>query len=409
MHSTTRSSLGSSFAAASSVALFLALALFSFAWAAPVHAGPKRDKKSQQEEEEVNYLALGARLVADGHYDRAASVLQEIDQADPKYQEDLPKLHFLLGTAYLKLNLHNKAKAELTASIKAGQTNEAVHVLLAQTHFNLGELKETVAELRRAPKTLRENPGVSTLMAEAQWKLKDSAGAIATLDRGIELFPEFAKLQQMKIGYLIELGLYQEVVRVGETYLKGANIKPDDYVAVAEGLRRSKQLGEARMIMEQAHLRFPDNQNVAAQLANIYHDLDRPMAAAMLYDRLSQQKAQFGFEAAEFYKDARRHARALIMNSKVLEPKKKLKQRLAILLDQESFEQIAAMEPSLSRSGLLSDESIRYALAYAFFKDGEFDEAERHLKLLTDAALFDKATALRKAMSACREAGWACY
>lgn len=386
----------------------LVLCLVCLAW---VHgaASARSDDKKDKDDEEVNYLALGARLVADGHYDRAASVLREIDTTDPKRKDDLPKLHFLLGTAYLKLNLATKAKAELTQAIKAGQTSEAVHVLLAQAHFNLGELEQTIAELRRAPQTLRTNPGVSTLLAEAQWKLKDAAAAVATLDEGIARFPHFPKLQQMKLGYLIELGLYQEVVRVGEKYLKGDNIKADDYVAVAEGLRRSKQLGEARSIMEQARLRFPENVTVTRQLANIYRDMGRPNAAAMLYDRLSQLEPQFGFEASEFYKDAKRYSRALLLNSKVLDPKKKLKQRLTILLDQEAFDQIATMEPSLSRSGLLADENIRYALAYAYYKDGEFDAAEHHLKLLSQAALFDKATALRKAMAACREAGWACY
>jgi tetratricopeptide (TPR) repeat protein len=186
-------------------------------------------------------------------------------------------------------------------------------------------------------------------------------------------------------------------------------MKPDDFVTVAEGLRKSKQLGEARLVMERAHLRFPDSEIAAVQLANIYNDLGQPLSAAMLYERASQLTPKYGFEAAELYKNAGRTGRALALNARVLDAKKKLKQRLAILLEMERFEMVAGMEPSLSRAGLLKDESIRYALAYGYYKNGDFHSAEEHLKQLSDSALFEKANALRKAMATCREAGWTCY
>ena len=87
---------------------------------------------------------------------------------------------------------------------------------------------------------------------------------------------------------------------------------------------------------------------------------------------------------------------------------KKIKQRLSILLKLERHEMIAAMEPRLSRLGLLADENIRYALAYGYFKTGEFNKAEEQLKHITEARLFESALELRRAMKACQEAGWEC-
>ena len=60
------------------------------------------------------------------------------------------------------------------------------------------------------------------------------------------------------------------------------------------------------------------------------------------------------------------------------------------------------MGKAMSRVGLLEDESLRYALAYALYEDGQFEASEKHLTLLTKSELFKKATHLRKSMSECR-------
>ena len=58
--------------------------------------------------------------------------------------------------------------------------------------------------------------------------------------------------------------------------------------------------------------------------------------------------------------------------------------------------------------GLIEDEDLRYAIAYALFKTGEFGAAERHLAVLTRADLFRKAAELRRAMQDCRKDRWKC-
>ena len=384
-------------------ALFVLLLPCSFAFSTPALA---RDD-GQEDEAEVDMLSLGARLVADGHYDRALSVLRGVPADDD--QVDRAKLHFLFATIYLKRELYAEARDALKRSIAAGQPNEAIYVYLAQAHFQLKEYRQAITALDAAPETALESPGTFSMRAEAHWKLKETQKAIDTLDAGRERFPKFKKLAQMKIGYLIELGLYKEVTRVGQTYLAEPGVEAGDFVAVAEGLRRSKQLIDAQRVLEQARLRFPDDVDLTLQLGNIYNDLGDALSAAMLYEQASYRDDRYSFEAAELYKHAGRFTRALSLNARTLDADKKLKQRLAILLDMQRFELIAAMEASLSRTGLLKDESIRYALAYGHFKRGDFPTAERHLKLLSDPALFEKAVALRKAMATCREAGWACY
>ncbi|NJK88460.1 MAG: hypothetical protein HC923_03055 [Myxococcales bacterium] len=96
------------------------------------------------------------------------------------------------------------------------------------------------------------------------------------------------------------------------------------------------------------------------------------------------------------------------MNARVLDQKEKIKQRLSLLLKQESFEEAAALDDRMVRLGLLSDENLIYALAYAHFRVGSFGRAETLLGQISDPELFRKAVALRESIEACRADDWRC-
>ena len=66
------------------------------------------------------------------------------------------------------------------------------------------------------------------------------------------------------------------------------------------------------------------------------------------------------------------------------------------------------METPLRRVGLLEDEDLRYAIAYALFKTGEFQQAELHLAALNRPDLFRKAAELRRAIQDCVQDSWKC-
>jgi hypothetical protein len=113
-------------------------------------------------------------------------------------------------------------------------------------------------------------------------------------------------------------------------------------------------------------------------------------------------------DAAELYRKAGEPYRALRLNALIEDQPRKLRQRLGILVDLERFEEVSALGPRLSRLGLLGDEALRYALAYAAFRTGQFDAADEALRGIGDPELFGKATALRQAMDACRADPEAC-
>ena len=97
-----------------------------------------------------------------------------------------------------------------------------------------------------------------------------------------------------------------------------------------------------------------------------------------------------------------------MLNGQISDQQVKFRQRLALLLELQRYEQAASMEQDLRRTGLIDDEDIRYALAYAVFKAGDFDQAEAHLQVLTRPDLFRKAAELRRAIQDCSEDQWKC-
>ena len=113
-------------------------------------------------------------------------------------------------------------------------------------------------------------------------------------------------------------------------------------------------------------------------------------------------------ETAELYRRAGYGALALSLNARVPDQARKLKQRIGILVQLKRYGEVTGMEAALRRSGVLDDEDVRYALAYAYFRAGDFAAADRHLAALKRPELFRKATELRKVMEECADAPWSC-
>ena len=72
------------------------------------------------------------------------------------------------------------------------------------------------------------------------------------------------------------------------------------------------------------------------------------------------------------------------------------------------YAEVTALEGALRRAGLWADEDLRYALAYAWYRLGQFDRVETHLQVLTRPELFRRATELRRLMQECADTPWAC-
>jgi tetratricopeptide (TPR) repeat protein len=384
--------------------LWLAPALLSPAAGAADKGG---ENPKPRQAADVDYLSLGAKLLKDGHLDRAENALDKVNLG----AEDLDRVRYytVRGLVELKQGDLKPAKRSFYQAIDAGEVDRVVYVYLAQAHYRLKEYRPTIQAVERAGPAEQGIPSLYAIWARSHWQLDEPDRAWAALDAGLERFPEHYDFLRQQVFYLIELGLYKKAVAAGQRYLRVSEATPEDHMAIGKALRESGELAKAEAFLQRAALRFPDNPKVKIQLAQVHMDQDQLVAAADLYGDAARLDPTYMAEAAESYRRAGKLHQALNFNAQVADQAKKLKQRLAILVQLEQYERATGMEAALLRNDLLDNEDIRYALAYAYFQSRRFDAAERHLQHLTQSDLFRKAAKLRTAMSECRDAPWKCY
>lgn len=356
--------------------------------------------------DEINFLDLAALMLRDGNLDRAVVALDQVPLDDEDV--DLKRYYTLRGMAHLRRNEPELAVAALESAIATGTAESIVYVYLAQVYFQLDRFRDVLLTLDEAGPGLEKIAAVYHMRAQCHWMLKEQGLALATLDLAGQLFPQETGFLRRKVFFLIELDLYREAAEQGRVYLQRSEGKREDYVALGNALRAGGELAEAILLLEQARLMYPGDADVNKVLAHAYLDQGKiNTAAALIYEASLLEPALTG-EASELYRRAGRPHRALMLNGQISDQQVKFRQRLALLLELQRFEQAAAMENDLRRTGLIDDEDIRYALAYAVFKVGDFDAVELHLQKLTRADLFRKAAELRRAMQDCSEDTWQC-
>ena len=358
------------------------------------------------DKDEVNYLDLAALMLRDGNLDRAVIALDQVPLDDENV--DLLRYYTLRGMAHLRRNEPEAAAQVLELAVATGGAESIVYIYLAQVYFQLERYRDVLTTLDLAGPELERIASIYHMRAQCHWLLGKSALALATLDAAGELFPLESAFLRRKVFFLIELGLYREAAEQGRIYLQQSEGKREDYVALGNAMRAGGEEEEAASLLERARLMFPGDADVNKVLAHAYLDMGQMNTAAeLVYEAALLDPTLIG-EAAELYRRAGRPYKALMLNGQISDQKTKFRQRLALLLELQRYEQAASMDGDLKRVGLLEDEDVRYALAYAVFKVGDFDEAETHLQKLTRPDLFRKAAELRRTIQDCSEDPWKC-
>ena len=355
---------------------------------------------------EVDYLELGAMLLSDNNLERALTALEQVDTEQAEF--DFARYHALLGMTHARMGNHSPAGANLRKAIDAGSDDPLVYIHLAQSSFQLEDYRGVLEALDDAPARLYDLGSVWHMRAQSHWLLDHRAQALAILDQAARRFPSDHSFLRRKAFYLIEMGLYRRAAELGRRYLEQSQGTITDYIAIGSALRQSGQIEPALRFLERARLMRPLHLDASKALARAYIDQDRLNVAADILYQAAQVERDLLVEAAELYRRAGQYYRALSVNTRVADSKSKFKQRLAILLELDQYEQAAAMRRDLYRTGLLQDDDIRYGLAYAYFKTGDFDQTRELLGALEDSALFRKGAELRRAMEDCAGAVWKC-
>ena len=360
----------------------------------------------ENDTEDVDFLELASLMLRDGNLERAEIALSQVDLE----QEDIDVQRFYILSALLQIRGGNNEQAiELIKKAKSyGPVDAVMEIYLAQAAYATEKYELAIEALDAAGPTVAKIPSIYHMRAQCHWELGDHEMGIAVLDQASAIFPEDKSFPKRKIFYFLELGYNKQAALLGQTYLQKFTGELDDYLAIGNALRASGDRLSALQFLEDARLKFPYNEGIAKSLAAVYIRNDNYYSAAKIIHDASYHNSELIKEAAELYRRAGAEYMALSLNSLIEDQTEKLKQRMALLLQLENFEQAAAMENNIKRINLDTDENIKYALAYALFKIGNYDKSENYLAQITDTEIFKKAIELRKIMQDCADNTWRC-
>lgn len=367
-------------------------------------------------EREVDHQALAALLARDGHFDRAARALQKIEP--PRDAAKRQRYFQLAGYIALKQRLFVAAATHFSAAISAaeariqamGKTKSArdeehrarlLYLFLAQARYGQKDYQGALKAIVAARGVGDHLPATYILRSECLARTGQLPQAFAVADQGSLRHPTSSVLARQRIVLLIRLGLYQQATEDAVVLLDREDLTAQDYIAIAEALRRGKAASRAIAFLEMARLRFPKSKGLVLQLGRAYLDQKRALSAATIFERALIDRPDLALETAELFRRSGRLHRALRANARVVDQKTKIRQRLGLLIELEAYEQAAALTSRLSRLNLLEEDNVRYALAYAYFKTLRFEQAEKWLKQIHGSKLFDRAVELRRAVDTC--------
>lgn len=406
---------------------------------------------NEAEEQTINHMEIATIMYYDGKYDKA---LEELQQAkDSHTQIEWDKYHNMRGLIFLKNEnyqasidafkkaviatkqktyeppVEEKPKREYLFSVFSEKKKvkeprvkkpvfdpeklrkdqiEEINIYLSQAYYKAEQYLNAVHALDAAGEKGRANASLFTLRAECYWKADQKGAAIDALSRGAKIFPKDATLLKQKFYYFAELKLYQASIAAAKAYMQKMPANAQEYISLAQMLQSGGESEEAIKVLEEAKLKFPSSAKVHILLGHYYNQKEMPHVTADLFEKGSFYDEKYLKEAAEMYRRNGELAHALYLNSMMTDKEEKTKQKVAIYIGKGEFEKIIGVKDALDRYGLLKNDNMRYALAYAYYMVKDYESAEEHLKKIEDDELFSKATVIRKNIEKCRSNSLEC-
>ena len=367
--------------------------------AVPAQEGERQD--------DLDPLKLAAVLLGDGHVDRAERALGRFEPEGAEAGKRA-RYFFLRGRLARQRGEPEAALSAFGRALEAGYEQPDIHLYRARAAFDAGDPERTLDALDDLGQEGADVPATHALRVAAHWRLEQREAAWTALETAIQRFPEQVEFRRQRLDYLLQLQLFSRALEVADNVIERSGTPAKDAAAVGSGLVKAGRTERAIPFLERHRMAHPDHADLAVTLARAYLEEGSPHAAAGIMDTAAARHPELAEKAAEIHRRAGNITRALYHNARVAEGPAKLRQRLGLFLERESYERAAAMDRDLRRNGLLDDESIRYALAYAHFRTGGFDRVDELLTGIADPDLFRKATELRRAMEECGEQAWQC-
>lgn len=358
------------------------------------------------QEEDLDQLSLAALLIKNNNYARAAGVLGQIK--DP--HEVIPEKYWgLLGLLELKQKRFDKALAAFKNAEKEGLKTSDLYIGYAQAFLGLNRHEKGLEVLGNNEAALKNNILFYQIKASLAFESNKGELAWSTLNAGIKRFPKELPLIKQKWFYLVENNLIEVSYPVALEMADKYELSALDLARMGQKYRQFNDYKKAITLGEMARLKDPKDEEIIKDLARSYVKLENVTAAAQLFTELARHEPKYLVEASELWRKAGHSVYAERLAMDIRDPVAKMKQNITLALLNEDFTKMAQLGELAVRTPLKDDQDIQYALAYASFMVGNYQQVSLHLKSIQRDDLFKKAVALREAMSSCVEGETVCF
>lgn len=359
----------------------------------------------------ISYLEVARQALIDGRLPRAVRALKRArkcwrvhGKACGFIKEDYQAL---IGIVYLEHRYYGKAVNSFQAVVARQPGRAVIWLYLGQALFRLKRYGEAIVALEKGRAKGARFPVFHLLLARSRLKVGDRFGARQVLLKGLERFPRHRDLLMELTLLYSRSGLYGTAARLARRFLKATGGDPLAALIVSDALCRERHYRPAITLLEEVHLQKPGALKVLERLAYAHAQAGHTYASARLFERLTRVKASYAGAAAEQYRQAGRFTDALRMNRRIPLRRQRLRQRLSIFLEHGDHARALKLLKPL-RAARALDDAIRYRLAYAAIRIGDFKGGEVLLKRIASPAFTGRIAHLRTVAAQCAKRPWLC-
>ena len=205
-------------------------------------------------------------------------------QRAEQLKENLPEVHFLLGSVYLRTGKTTEAIAELKRGLQLAPNSDDGQVRLGRAYLDSGQVPEAINAYKRA---IEINPyywGSHMELGDAYLNAGDNEKALAEFQRVTELEPDNAAgWDNVGVAY-DRLGQYEQCITA---FQKSLQLNPtwDGYSNLSSVYFTLKRYNEAIEAAKKAVSLGPNQQMAAGNLADAYRAAGQKDQANATYDQ----------------------------------------------------------------------------------------------------------------------------
>ena len=352
---------------------------------------------------EIDYLSLAEVLLRDKNYSRAKSALMKAKKNWGDIEEE--HYHLLNGLYLLRTKKAEDSIPELL-KVKEQDYLDKKQIYLAEAYLEINQKTDALRQINKIKMGERTSLAVKHLKAKILFENQKYQKALDLLYGLLHLKKEVTL--RLTLYYMTSLGLFEEAMTIYRSFRDEKKLEKQSLL-VARLFQQWGQRKKALMVLEEATLHFPYNTELLNFMTFLYDREKKIYAAGDLYTKLAYIDNSFAYGAGEYLKRSGRVHQAHIINMNVGDQKKQLLQKLSIYIKNEKYNLARSLKTPLKQLKAFEDDEIKYAFAYTYLTQGEYNQSIQLLKKIKKNGLINKSVKLLAVVRGCQKNRWECY